>query len=173
MLNHTKKIKDIYEDIQKKLFYMIPEKWEELYLYSSVLDKPDRDGKTGELYFYYFPKGILKKKAVNVYEIPARFNVDERQYLKLVEILYSEIKQLRQEFKKANNGEVWSNLTMIIKNFRFKVDYDYTDLNHYDFNSFQRHIIWRYEYLGIGPEQLNRAEKEILKRYIERPTNII
>ena len=27
MLNHTKKIKEIYEDIQKKLYYMIPEKW--------------------------------------------------------------------------------------------------------------------------------------------------
>ena len=38
MLNHTKKIKEIYEDIQKKLFYMIPEKWESLYLYSSVID---------------------------------------------------------------------------------------------------------------------------------------
>ena len=28
MLNHTKKIKEIYEDIQRKLFYMIPEKWD-------------------------------------------------------------------------------------------------------------------------------------------------
>ena len=48
MLNHTRKIKEIYEDIQRKLFYMIPEKWEDLYLYSSVLDKPDKEGKTGE-----------------------------------------------------------------------------------------------------------------------------
>ena len=29
MLNHTRKIKEIYEDIQRKLFYMIPEKWED------------------------------------------------------------------------------------------------------------------------------------------------
>ena len=35
MLKHTRKIKDIYEDIQKKIFYMIPEKWEKLYLYSA------------------------------------------------------------------------------------------------------------------------------------------
>ena len=27
MLNHTKKIKEIYEVIQKMIFYMIPEKW--------------------------------------------------------------------------------------------------------------------------------------------------
>ena len=41
MLNHTKKIKEIYEDIQKRLFYMIPEKWDKLYLYSSVIDMPE------------------------------------------------------------------------------------------------------------------------------------
>ena len=55
MLNHTKKIKQLYEDIQRRLYYMIPEKWEKLYLYSSVLDKPDKNRKTGELFFYYIP----------------------------------------------------------------------------------------------------------------------
>ena len=87
MLNHTKKIKNIYEIIQKMIFYMIPEKWDKLYLYSSVIDKQDGT-KTGELYFYYIPKGIIKKKPVNVYEIPSKFNVDETEYLKLVKALY-------------------------------------------------------------------------------------
>lgn len=41
MLNHTKKIKEIYEVIQKMIFYMIPEKWDKLYLYSSVIDMPE------------------------------------------------------------------------------------------------------------------------------------
>ena len=41
MLNHTKKIKEIYEVIQKMIFYMIPEKWDKLYLYSSVIDLPE------------------------------------------------------------------------------------------------------------------------------------
>ena len=82
MLNHTKKIKEIYEDIQRRLFYMIPEKWDKLYLYSSVIDMPD-GRKTGELYFYYTPKGILKKKPVNVYEIPNKFNLDEEDYIKI------------------------------------------------------------------------------------------
>ena len=63
MLNHTKKIKEIYEVIQKMIFYMIPEKWDKLYLYSSVIDMPEGK-KTGELYFYYIPKGILRKKPV-------------------------------------------------------------------------------------------------------------
>ncbi len=166
MLNHTKKIKEIYEDIQRKLFYMIPEKWDKLYLYSSILDIPDKERKTGELFFYYIPKGILKKKPVNVYEIPAKFNLDENQYLRLVQLLYAKIKELRQEFRKSERNEIWTNITMSIQNLKFKVEYDYTDLNHSDFSSYERHVIWRYEVLGIGEEQVSKEDKEILKRYL-------
>lgn len=166
MLNHTKKIKEIYEDIQRKLFYMIPEKWEKLYLYSSVLDEPDKEGKTGELFFYYIPKGIFKKKPVNVYEIPAKFNLDENQYLRLVQMLYSKIKELRKEFQKSERKEIWTNLTLSIQSLKFKVEYDYTDLALSDFSSYERHVIWRYENLGIGEEQVSKEDKEILKRYL-------
>jgi len=166
MLNHTKKIKEIYEDIQRKLFYMIPEKWDKLFLYSSVLDEPDYEGKTGELFFYYIPKGILKKKPVNVYEIPTKFNLDENQYFRLVQILYNKIKELRKEFKKNELGEVWTNLTMSIQSLKFKVEYDYSNLNNSDFSSYERHVIWRYENLGITEEQVSKEEKEILKRYL-------
>lgn len=50
MLNHTKKIKEIYEVIQKMIFYMIPEKWDKLYLYSSIIDMPE--GKRQENYTF-------------------------------------------------------------------------------------------------------------------------
>ena len=172
MLNHTKKIKEIYEDIQRKLFYMIPEKWEDLYLYSSVLDKPDKDGKTGELFFYYIPKGILKKKPVNVYEIPAKFNLDENQYVTLVSILFNKIKELRNEFKRSEREELWTNLTMTIHGIQFKVEYDYTDLANSDFNSYERHVIWRYENLKIGSDQVSKEDKEILKRYMIGPKTL-
>ena len=76
MLQHSKKIREIYEDIQRKIFYMIPEKWEELYLYSSVIEQLGQF-ETGELFFYYIPKGIIKRKPINVYEIPSKFNLDE------------------------------------------------------------------------------------------------
>ena len=59
----------IYSEIQKKLFYIIPEKWESIFLYASIIDVP-RGRPKGEMYFYYFPKGIIKKKPVNCYEIP-------------------------------------------------------------------------------------------------------
>lgn len=166
MLNHTKKIKEVYEDIQKKLFYMIPEKWDKLYLYSSVLDEPDKEGTMGELFFYYIPKGIFRKKAINVYEIPAKFNLEEEQYFKLVRLLYAKIKELREEFRKSERNQMWTNITMSIQSLKFKVIYDYTDLNDSDFSSYERHVIWRYEILGIGEEQVSKEDKEIINRYL-------
>ena len=109
MLKHTKKIEEIYEDIQKKLYYMVPEKWDELYLYASVIDKPNGTS-TGELFFYYIPKGILRKKPVSGYEIPTKFNLDEKEYLKLVDILYAKIKELRFEQNKLDVEGIWSNI---------------------------------------------------------------
>ena len=38
MLRTTKNMKDKYEKIQNCLFDLIPEKWEEIYLYASVVD---------------------------------------------------------------------------------------------------------------------------------------
>ena len=165
MLNHTKKIKEMYEDIQRRIFYMIPEKWEKLYLYASVMDRIDGH-KTGELFFYYIPKGIFKKNPVNVYEIPQKFNLDEKEYINLVNILYKKITELREEFKKVEVTSTWTNLTMIIEGIKFKVEYDYEDLNKSKFSSYERHVIWRYNYLGIKEEQLNKNDREIIEKYL-------
>lgn len=78
---------------------MIPEKWDSIYLYASIERKVNYL-ETGELFFYYFPKGILKKNPVNIYEIPKKFNLEEEGYIKLAENLYNLIRQLRQEFEK-------------------------------------------------------------------------
>lgn len=171
MLNHTKKIKEMYEEIQRKLLYLIPEKWEAIYLYSSVID----DGKkepTGELFFYYIPKGIFRKNPVNVYEVPSKFNIDETQYLNLVEKIYDNIKLLREEFKRTTPGEMWSNLTISITNMKFRAEYSYEDLKNNAFNSYERHVIWRYKYLGIGPEQVSKKDKDILYRYFNGARNL-
>lgn len=165
MLKNTQKTKEIYEDIQRRLYYMIPEKWDELYLYASVIDKSKKE-QTGELYFYYRPKGILKKKPISVYEIPAKFNLDEEQYLGLVDLLYDKIKELRKEHKKNEpQQQVWSNLTLTIKSSRFRIEFSYEDLEKSDYTSYEKHIIWRYNVLGISMEQCKREEREILKRY--------
>ena len=171
MLNHTKQIKEMYEEIQRKLLYLIPEKWESIYLYSSVIE----DGKkepTGELFFYYIPKGIFRKNPVNVYEVPSKFNIDENQYLELAQKLYDDIKQLREEFKRTTPGEMWSNLTISITNMKFRAEYSYEDLVNNAFNSYERHVIWRYKYLGIGPEQVSKKDKDILYRYFNGARNL-
>ena len=170
MLKNTKNIKGIYEEIQRKLFYMIPEKWDEVYLYASVIERLGRL-ETGELFFYYIPKGLLKRKTINVYEIPSKFNIDEEEYLKLVEILYTNIKQLREEFKRSNQ-KVWTNLTIIIRKSKFRIEYNYEDLQNSDYNNYERHIIWRYKYLKQGIEYCNREEREILLRYLNGPRRL-
>ena len=164
MLHTTQKMKEIYEEIQKKLFYMIPEKWDKLYLYSSVIDRLG-NVETGELFFYYIPRGILKKNPINVYEIPSKFNIEEQEYLKIVEILYNSIKKLRDEFKKTGQ-KVWSNLTISIENMQFKVEYNYDDLQEDEYTSYERHIIWRYKYLNQGKEYYSKEEKNILNKYL-------
>ncbi len=166
MLNHTKKIKEIYKSIQEQIYYMIPERWDELYLYSSIVENPKIGGNKGELFFYYLPKGIIKKKIVNVYEIPAKFNIHEKQYFRLVERLYKQIKDLQEEFKKSETERIWSNITIVIKNNKFKTIYDDTDLINNRFNNYDRHIIWRYEYLGITPDMLPKDEKQIIYDYM-------
>ena len=95
-------IKGVYSEVQKQLFYLIPEKWDRIYLYASILEKME-GLETGELFFYYFPKGILKKNPVNVYEIPNKFSLNEDEYIKLVEKLYKEIKKIREIFKKKQS----------------------------------------------------------------------
>ena len=165
MLKHTKKIKEMYEDIQRHIFYMIPEKWEKMYLYASVSDLIDKR-QTGELFFYYIPKGIFKKNPVNVYEIPQKFNLDEKEYIKLVNILYQKIVALREEFKKIEVVPTWTNLTIMIQGIKFKVEYDYEDLAKSKFSNYERHIIWRYNFLGIKEEQMNKEERNIIEKYL-------
>lgn len=153
----------LYSEIQKKLFYIIPEKWESIYLYASVIDVPNQK-PVGEMYFYYLPKGIIKKKYVNGYEIPNLFNIDEEQYSKLITDVYNLIKHLRERFIQTNR-RVWSSVSISIENFKFKVEYDYEDLKDSAFDSYQRHVIWRYNYLKESAEILSRKDRKIVEEY--------
>lgn len=170
MLKNTKNIRKRYEEIQKKIFYMIPEKWDEVYLYASVVQRLGTL-ETGELFFYYVPRGLIKRKPVNVYEIPSKFNIDEEEYMKLVEILYKNIKELREEFKKTKQ-KVWSNVTIIIRKSKFRVEYNYDNLQNSLYNNYENHIIWRYKYLNQGIECCNKEERKILQRYLNGPKQL-
>ncbi len=155
----------IFAEIQKKLFYMIPEKWEAIYLYASIVEEPFKR-PIGEMYFYYVPKGILKRKPVNVYQIPGMFNIDEESYNELIQRLYLNIKQLRDVHRETKK-ELWTNLTISIENSQFKIEYNYEQLGkNSEFSPYERHIIWRYKNLHINPELLTKEEKDIINRYL-------
>lgn len=155
--------KILYTEIQKKLFYIIPEKWESIYLYASIIDVPNQK-PVGEMYFYYLPRGIIKRKFVNSYEIPSMFNIDEEQYSKLITDVYNQIKQLRECYIK-NNKRVWSNVTISIENMRFKIEFDYSNILDSEYNSYERHLIWRYVYLKEDIGVFKKSDKKIIESY--------
>lgn len=160
----TPEVKKIYASIQKQLFYLIPEKWDRIYLYASVVEQI-LDLETGELFFYYFPKGILKKNPINVYEIPNRFNLDEEEYIHLVERLYHTIKDLRQIYKEKN-ARLWSNITIKIEKLKFEVEFNYEELTASKYSGEERHIIWKYNNLGIPLESFNKKERKLIQEYL-------
>lgn len=156
--------KKVHEEIQKKIFFMLPEKWNRLYLYASVIDRLS-EFKTGEMFFYYFPNGILKKKPVNVYEIPNKFDIDEIEYFKYANDLYSEIKKLRELCVK-NKEKPWSNITIRIEDLKYEVIYGYEDLTEEEELSIEdRRFIWIYNYLNLPYASLNKREKDIINKY--------
>ena len=157
----TPKIKIIYKEIQKKLFYMLPEKWESIYLYASVIQHAKL--QTGEMFFYYIPKGVLKKKPVNVYEVPSKFNIEEDDYLKLADDLYSKLKELRVEM--INNEErPWTNVTISVEKINFKAEFRYENLMNSNFSGEDRHLTWQYIYLGRPINSFNKKEREIIEK---------
>ena len=158
-----KSLKVAHEEIQQKIFKMLPEKWDRLYLYASVIDHFD-NLQTGEMFFFYYPKGVLKKNPVNVYEVPDKFSIDEKQYFSLSEELYDSIKKLRNECS-SNHERLWSNMTISIEKLKYKVEYGYEDLNASEFDDDARHIIWKYKYLEIPYGSLNRKEREVINKY--------
>ena len=167
----TPKIKKIYAEIQKKLFYLIPEKWDKIYLYASIIEQMN-NMQTGEMFFYYYPKGVIKRKPVNVYEIPEKFSIEEEAYLKLVDELYKQIKYLRKMFIKSGERP-WSNITISIENFKFGVEVNHDNLTHSKYTSYQRHLIWRYEYLNTPLNSYNKEERKIITEYLNEKHEIL
>lgn len=153
-----------YDEIQRKIFYVVPGKWDELYLYASIIDGLGNI-QTGEMYFYFMPRGILKRKYINVYEVPEKYDIEEDEYMKAVEDLYNEIKLLREECIKSGK-KAWSNVTISIKNSRFKVEYNYDNLIGGKDNFYEHHIYWRQKYLNIEPQ--GKKEKQAIENYLAK-----
>ncbi len=163
-MKETPKMRKIYAEIQNQLFYMIPESFDKIYLYAAIMDQV-HGMPIGEMYFYYFPKGILKKNPVNVYEIPNKFNIEDEVYSKLINKLYECIKLLREEII-ASGQKPWTNITISIENLSFSIEYKYDDLSKSPYTNYERHIIWRYKYLQTDIHSYNKKERMLLNKYL-------
>ncbi len=163
-MKDTPKMRKLYIDIQSQLFYMIPESFEKIYLYTAILDQV-HGMPIGEMFFYYLPKGILKKKPVNVYEIPNKFSIEDDVYSKMINKLYEYIKELREEAI-SSGQKPWTNITISIEDFKFSIEYDYEDLTQSPYSNYERHIIWRYKYLQTDINSYNKKERKLLIKYL-------
>ena len=159
-----KTIKDLYAEIRKCLFYMIPEKWDSIYLYASVIQR-DNGEETGEMFFYYFPKSIIKKNPINVYLIPHKFNLNEDEYVRLTNELYELIKKLRHQCQKYDKVN-WSNITISIENVEFLAEYNCDDLMSSNYSNEDRMAIWQYKYLSYPIEKFSKIQREKIQDYI-------
>lgn len=158
-------IKELYSEIRKYLFYMIPEKWNKIYLYASIIQRENGE-ETGEMFFYYFPQSILKKNPVNVYQVPAKFNLDEEEYIKLTYELYELLKQLRHECISCDKIN-WSNITISIENVEFLAEYNCENLINSRYSNEDRMAIWQYKYLNYPIERFNKEERYRIFEYLE------
>ena len=158
-------MKELYSEIRKYLFYMIPEKWNRIYLYASIIQRENGE-ETGEMFFYYFPQSILKKNPVNVYQVPAKFNLDEEEYIKLTDELYELLKNLRHECIRCDKIN-WSNITISIENVEFLAEYNCDNLINSKYSNEDRMAIWQYKYLNYPIERFNKDERYRIFEYLE------
>lgn len=53
--------KALYAQIQKKLFYIIPEKWESIYLYASVIEIPNKRTARRNVFLLFSQRNYQEK----------------------------------------------------------------------------------------------------------------
>jgi len=158
------KEEEFYKQIQDHLFEMIPESWKKILFHTSIIDIPNQKSKA-ELYIYYIPKGFLKRKPVNCYEVPALFDIDEEEYSKLITSLYNIVKLLRDSYRKSKKSS-WTTIDIICENDKCIIEYGFENLVVSDYTPEERHIIWRYKNLNIDIDSLNRKERKVVNYYI-------
>ena len=163
-MNNVLELKKIYTGIQHQLNNLIPEKWESIYLYASVT-KQFNNVETWEMYFYYIPKGFIRKNPVNVYEVPYKFNVDEEAYLVLVDNLCNTIKKLYKVYTETYNKR-WTNMVIGIKDEQFLIEYNDENLLKSRFTNQDRHLIFKHKYLNIPLQNFSKKDRKTILDYL-------
>lgn len=152
-----KEVIKIFKDIYTSILGLIPEKWDKICLYASS----SKDLK-GEMFFYYFPKKIIKPKPINCYEVPNKFDIDEFTYNEELYKLYNKIKEL----KEALNSN-WTNVTIVINKKNIIAQFYFNDLKNTKYSNEDRHMIWQYKYLNCPIDSFSKDKQIMINSYKE------
>lgn len=153
-LNMQNEVNILYKKIQSILNALVPEKWEDIYLYASMVNR--------EMYFYYIPKKLIKSKPINCYDIPSKFNFDDESYNRELKKLYMYIQKLHSV---TNNR--WTNITIIMQNNFFTIEYHYNNITKSRYSDSERRIVWCHKYLKIPIESFSFKDRLLIEGYKE------
>lgn len=146
------KLGSLYENMANAVLEMIPVEWTKVIGYGEISEG------SGTAFFYFYPKNSDSPIYSN--DIPKSFGMDEEVHLQLLLQLVDNLRELWLEFKK-NGQEPWTNLTFVFdESGKFHVEYSYEDLS--DANDYERFVIWRYQHLGIVPDD------DYVKKFIDK-----
>jgi uncharacterized protein (TIGR01741 family) len=146
----------LYQQIGKTIVEMIPEEWEKVYLYAEVSEG------FSYVYFYYYP--VNHSSPVYFLDIPEKFHISDTEFDEIKHQLFEEFVKLWDTFRE-HNQEPWTNLTLFLDSSgKLKIHFDYEDLSHA--SPRKRRIFWRYQYLGIVPE--NQRDRSFIDEYLKQ-----
>ena len=152
-----KEVIKIFKEIYTSILGLIPEKWDKICLYASSSKE-----LKGEMFFYYFPKKIIKPKPINCYEVPNKFDIDEFTYNEELYKLYNKIKEL----KEALNSN-WTNVTIVINKKNIIAQFYFNDLKNTKYSNEDRHMIWQYKYLNCPIDSFSKDKQIMINSYKE------
>lgn len=133
----TKGMEQIYQEVADILIQMIPEKWQDIFLYAEM----DEGGQ--RLFFYYYP--AARTEPVYMLDMAQVFNLKKQKLERLNNQLYRAFARLYEEFSKAGEKQ-WTNLTFMLNHKgNMKVKFDYDNLSMTNFS--EKKEKWEAEYL--------------------------
>ena len=75
------------------------------------------------------------------------------------------VKQIWELFKKENH-RLWTSITVRIEDLKFEIEYNYEKLNYEKYSNMERHIIWKYNNLGLPEEAFTSKERKLIRNYV-------
>lgn len=133
----TQKMEQTDQQVANTVVKIVPEAWEKVLLYAEY-----REGYK-KVFFYYYPETGLKP--VYSLDITELFNMDEDEFDRLENELYSCFTRLWEEFREQEQGQ-WTNLTFILEiTGQMKINYGYEDIS--ELSPVEKQDKWEAEYL--------------------------